>query len=318
MPLPLFGVPTRTSQPSDAAAVICGNASVEMRSKNDSRDGTVDSPASKDVARQQLDLTRRMTEIWLGWYLREMSVGVANELSQPLAAISGYAVAGGRLLDTSSEDTLSTSSEDAGVVRDALRGISAQALRAGEFIHRLRRLAPPPQPRTALTDVNELVRGIWLLVLGDAAVDKVALKFDAGATLPLVQADAAQIQAVLLNLVRNAIETVAAQLGSRREVTVRTRRTKEGEIEVSVSDSGPGVDLSIADRLFEPFCTTRSDGAGLTLAASRSIIRAHGGTLSYRRKRPRGACFLVRLPGRPQGHDDQPTSTTDHVHRRRR
>jgi len=96
--------------------------------------------------------------------------------------------------------------------------------------------------------------------------------------------------------VRNALEALALAQLDAREIVVRTRRSPAGEVEIAVCDNGPGVDSQIADRMFDPFCTTKADGTGLGLAISRTIVRAHGGSLEYFPHVPAGACFAIRLP----------------------
>jgi two-component system sensor kinase FixL len=114
--------------------------------------------------------------------------------------------------------------------------------------------------------------------------------------LPRLEVHRTQIQHVILNLVRNAIESLAETPDKPREIVVRTSRTHDGEVEVCVCDSGPGVSSSVAPRLFDPFCTSKPASTGLGLAISRSIIAEHGGTLDYRPNVPVGACFTLRLP----------------------
>jgi C4-dicarboxylate-specific signal transduction histidine kinase len=105
-----------------------------------------------------------------------------------------------------------------------------------------------------------------------------------------------QIQQVLFNLIHNAVEAFADSKEARRQVIVRTKRATPDKIEISVADNGPGIDPAVSGRIFEPFCTTKPEGAGLGLAVSRSIIQAHGGKLEHRRNHPAGACFFFLLP----------------------
>jgi signal transduction histidine kinase len=115
-------------------------------------------------------------------------------------------------------------------------------------------------------------------------------------SLPLVAIDSIQIQQVLLNLVRNAVQALETSASADREVTISTAVNSANEVEVRVRDNGPGLDQRILDRLFLPFATTKSDGTGLGLAISRSIIESHKGTLDYEANIPHGACFVFRLP----------------------
>ena len=228
----------------------------------------------------------RLTHVARLSTMGEMTTGLAHEINQPLTAITMYAQAAERLA--------SQSSPDIGELVGALRQISAQALRAGEIIKRLRDLVRNRQTREELLDLNAVVRELAVLVESDARVHNVQLVIDLTATLPPVLGDTIQLQQVMLNLVRNAIEAVQGP-DCERLVTLRTERTGAG-VEMSVSDLGPGLDPAIRDRLFEAFATTKPAGTGLGLAISRSIVEAHGGLLAWRANQPSGSCFHFNLP----------------------
>jgi two-component system sensor kinase FixL len=218
----------------------------------------------------------------------EMSDGIAHELNQPLCAVANYAQACNRLLGLPDPDIQE--------VRDTLQEITAQALRAGEVIRRLRSLARPQHPCRELADINPLVAELTDLIQSDAKHHQVRYRFEPGLDLPRVWIDRPQIQQLVLNLVRNSIEALAEMPPERREVLVRSARTATGDAEISVSDFGPGVSEGIAPHLFSPFCTTKPAGTGLGLAMSRTIARANSGTLDYRPNVPSGARFTLALP----------------------
>jgi two-component system, LuxR family, sensor kinase FixL len=218
----------------------------------------------------------------------EMSDGIAHELNQPLCAMANYAQACVRLLRMPDVDM--------DEIYGSLQEITTQALRAGEVIQKLRSLARPRQACRELTDINSLIVELSDLIQSDAKYHQVRYRFDPSASLPQVWVDRPQIQQLLLNLVRNAIEALTEMPSETREVVVRTSRTEAGDLEVRVSDCGPGVSPGIAPHLFTPFCTTKSAGTGLGLAMSRSIARAHSGNLDYRPNLPIGACFTLTLP----------------------
>jgi two-component system sensor kinase FixL len=218
----------------------------------------------------------------------EMSSGIAHELNQPLAAIANYAQACDRLLGRPDADL--------DEVRGAQKEIAAQAVRAGDIIRRLRSLARQQDGRREPTEINLLITELTDLVRSDAQAHHVQYRLELGDGLPRPEVHRTQIQHVIFNLVRNAIESLAGTPDKPREIVVRTCRTRDGEVEVSVCDSGPGVSSSVAPRLFDPFCTSKPAGTGLGLAISRTIIGEHGGTLDYRPNVPVGACFTLRLP----------------------
>jgi C4-dicarboxylate-specific signal transduction histidine kinase len=218
----------------------------------------------------------------------EMAAGIAHELNQPLTAIASYAQACDWLLARGSTDTAE--------IRDALQQITAQGLRAGEIIRRLRNLVRTPDTLRVETDVNELIEELKGLALTDARAHNVRLTLELAPALAAVVANRVEIQQVVLNLVRNAIEALEGVPPERRDIVLRTAPGPDSNVELAVIDSGPGVDAAIVDRLFSPFVTTKPAGAGLGLAISRSIVEAHKGTLRYRPAGASGACFVLRLP----------------------
>jgi two-component system, LuxR family, sensor kinase FixL len=217
----------------------------------------------------------------------EMAAGIAHELNQPLTAIANYARACDRLLDRADSDR-----ED---VRKALREIAARALRAGEVLQRLRSLAQSHSMKQEPADINTAIAEIRDLILADARVHGAQVRFELGANLPRVLIDPAQMQHVILNLARNALEALDSEEPSRRELCVRTEATRDTDVEIAVCDTGPGLPAEAVGKLFDPFFSTKSSGTGLGLAISNTVVRAHGGLLCYRANAPRGACFYFRL-----------------------
>jgi len=244
------------------------------------------------LKRQGEEQARRLQEsLWRVSRLAtvgEMTSGIAHELNQPLAAIANYAQACDRLLGRPDADL-----EE---VHGALKEIAAQAVRAGDSIRRLRSLVRPHVGRREPTDINVLITELTDLVRSEAQAHHVQYRLELSDGLPRLEVHRTQIQYVILNLVHNAIESLTEIPDKPRELIVRTSWTRDGEVEVSVCDSGPGVSSSVAPRLFDPFCTSKPAGTGLGLATSRSIIGGHGGTLDYRPNVPVGACFTLRLP----------------------
>jgi two-component system sensor kinase FixL len=237
-------------------------------------------------------LQERLTHVSRLATVGEMSAGIAHELNQPLAAVANYAQACDRLLALPDPDIPE--------IRDALQQITAQAVRAGDIIRRLRALARNEQVRPEPTDINKLVSELSDLIQLAAKRYVVQYKLDLGANLPEVDVDRAQIQQVVLNLVHNALEALGDSARTPRQLTVQTQRMPDEMVEIKVSDNGPGISQAIAPRLFEPFRTTKAHGTGLGLAISRTIIKSHRGTLEYRPNEPAGACFSVRLPLKEQ------------------
>jgi two-component system sensor kinase FixL len=218
----------------------------------------------------------------------EMATGVAHELNQPLTAIANYAHACDRLL--------ASSRADPDELREALRQIAVQTTRAADIIRRLRALARSQQSERVPAGVNKLITELQDLLLTDARVHDVQLTFDLAERLPEVLVDAAQIQQLTLNFVRNSVEALEALPSGGREVVIRTSLLPVGDVELAVIDTGPGVLPEVAKQVFDPFFSTKENGTGLGLAISHTIARDHGGSVGYRANAPSGACFYLLLP----------------------
>ena len=265
--------------------MVVNDASGQITSVLCSGDDVTDSRRAEAEAREARE---RMMHVSRLATMGEMATGISHELNQPLAAIAGFADAARRFLHTGPTGLHE--------VQEALVQISGQALRAGEIIRRLRELVRNRETRHETTDINELVEELNLLARADARASDVRITLLPGSGLPLLSLNRIQIQQVLLNLVRNAIEALASLPPERREIRISTSISDTGEIEVCVADRGPGVAPEMRQRLFTPFATNKTNGTGLGLAISRTIIQAHKGTLTYRDERPSGACFIIRLP----------------------
>lgn len=241
--------------------------------------------AAEDEVRQSQD---KLTHFARLSTMGEMATGLAHEINQPLTAIATYAQAALRFLAAGNADPAD--------LHEALTQITQQSLRAGEVIRRLRTFVKNRETRAESIDMNRLVMEVHVLAETDARVNDLRLALDlAPSPLPSVEADPVQIQQVLLNLVRNAIDATMECPEAPREVVVRTRQHGD-EIEVSVIDHARGIPADVAAQLFNPFFTTKPSGTGLGLAISRSIIRAHQGRLGHRPSDGAGTTFYFTLP----------------------
>jgi two-component system sensor kinase FixL len=213
----------------------------------------------------------------------QMASTLAHELNQPLTAVSNYLQATRRLLAAGTLDRLDE------IIEKAV----AQAARAGQVIRRLRDFVARGETERRAENVNKVVEEATALALVGAKHYAVHVTLDFDDELPLVLIDKVQVQQVVLNLVRNAVE--AMENASVRELVVTTRALP-ALAEVIIADSGPGIAADIAERLFRPFVTTKQSGMGLGLSICREIIEAHGGQLTLERGTPRGATFRFTLP----------------------
>jgi len=179
---------------------------------------------------------------------------------------------------------------------ELLADIVADGRRAGEVIQGIRNMVRKGEARRSLIPIRDTIRQLIRIVHAYAIrrEAKVTAKVDPDAGQ--VWGDPVQLLQVLLNLALNAIEAMSAVRLDARRLFIRAGRDGNGDILVSVRDSGPGFPSGIAEQLFEPFFSTKADGTGMGLAISRSIIEAHGGTLSGENCDGGGACFTVRLP----------------------
>jgi len=224
--------------------------------------------------------------------LGEMAAGIAHELNQPLAAIANYTQACQRLV--------AAGDMDAEELDQVLGRVTAQARRAGDVIQRLRAFVRRHTPDRRHRDARELIHEILPLVEMDCRSHEVDLQLELQQDLPRVQVDGIQLQQVLLNLTRNAVEAMNACAPEARRMLIRTRELNEDEVELAVQDTGPGVPDPLLEQLFEPFFTTKAEGMGLGLSLSRSIIEAHGGTLRYDSGPDGGSIFRIKLPTAPE------------------
>lgn len=218
----------------------------------------------------------------------ELAASLAHELNQPLSAILSNSQAALRFMDQETPD-----GEE---VRDALGDIVDDARRAGEVIHRIRKLLRKDEMEREAVDINGVVEDVVCLLHSDTVARDIAVTLELEDGLPPVLGDAAQLQQVTLNLMMNACQAMSGQAASDRTLVVHTTIEGADTVAVAVEDNGPGVDPAIADQIFEPFVTSRSDGMGMGLSICRSIVEAHGGRLAVTPNLERGCTFRYALP----------------------
>lgn len=217
----------------------------------------------------------------------EMASTLAHELNQPLSAIANYVHGCARLLQNSETE------RDA-QLRDALREAGEQSVRAGQIIRHLREFVTKGETEKSAHNLRQLVEEAGALALVGSREKGVRSVFDFPAGGDLVMVDRIQIQQVLTNLMRNAVE--AMKDASRKELRVGIKPLQGGDIAVVVEDSGPGIPEEIADQLFKPFTSTKAGGMGIGLSISKRIVEAHGGEMTAARSDLGGARFTFTLP----------------------
>ena len=218
----------------------------------------------------------------------EMAAGIAHELNQPLTAISNYAQACQRLIH---DDAITADDLD-----EIMAKINVQARRASQVISGLRSFVKRRQVTRRPTDIHRLLSEVVMMAELDTNANGIPLNLDIARSLPQVQADPVQLQQVLLNLIRNAIDAMIACEDRGAGIRISARTVKDDDVVISVEDHGPGVSDGIGARLFDPFFTTKKDGLGIGLSFSKSIVEDHGGDLAFGPGRSGGAIFSVTLP----------------------
>jgi len=215
----------------------------------------------------------------------QMATSLAHELNQPLAALTSYMGALQRLAHGAAPDPqrIQTIAEKA----------SEQTRRAGEIVRRLRQFVSKGDTDRQRADLNQVVREALALGLVGVQQHGVTTRLQLADGMPPVLIDRIQIQQVLLNLVRNAIEAMAH--GARRELVIETSRADDTAV-IRVADTGPGIAPDIMARLFEPFTTSKPTGMGVGLSICREIVEAHGGRIAAAPNPPAGTVFVVTLP----------------------
>jgi two-component system sensor kinase FixL len=218
--------------------------------------------------------------------LGEMVSTLAHELNQPLTAIANYLRGSRRLLADSHDPAVDTA-------RDAIEKASDQALRAGQIIRRMRDFVSRGETERRIEHLAKLVEEASALALVGAKEHGVRVSFRLDPRADLVLADRVQIQQVLLNLMRNAIDAMLES--QHRELIVTTAALDDTVVEVSIADTGSGIAPEIADQLFQPFVTTKHQGMGVGLSISRTIIEAHGGSIRAEPNPGGGTIFRFTL-----------------------
>jgi len=216
----------------------------------------------------------------------EMASTLAHELNQPLSAIANYLKGVRRLLERQG-------GAQSGVISDAVDKAAQQALRAGDIVRRLRDFVARGESERRVESLAKLVEEASALALVGAKEQGVRVRTQYDLDVDLVFADKVQVQQVLLNLMRNAIEAMA---GSPRRDLILSTAAADGMALIAVADTGPGIDAEIAEQLFQPFVTSKPHGMGVGLSISRTIVEAHGGRIWTEPNPDGGTIFSFTLP----------------------
>jgi PAS domain S-box-containing protein len=218
----------------------------------------------------------------------EMAGALAHELSQPLTAIAAFARGCLRLL--------AGPGPEPETLYEGVSEVVQQAERAGDVLGRLREFMRGGASQRASVEIGPLVDAAVGLASAEAVQNKIEIEVRVDPGLPAVLADPVQIEQVLLNLLRNAIDAIAIAGGRARLIVLKAHCEGFHTVQISVADSGPGVVHEVATSLFQPFVTTKPEGMGMGLSISRSIVESHGGRLRMVQSVGSGATFVFDLP----------------------
>jgi C4-dicarboxylate-specific signal transduction histidine kinase len=238
----------------------------------------------EEIARGQLKLAH-MSRVST---MAELSTSLAHELNQPLSAILSNAQAGLRFMKGGEPDL--------NELAEILADIVADDKRAGGIIQKLRAFLRNTPPELEMLDANIVVRDVLNILNSEVLIHGITITTDLAAQIPCVRADRVQLQQVLINLIVNAEQAMTGQEADDRTLHIKTCFA-DGNVVVSLQDTGPGVPEEALERIFDPFYSTRKAGMGMGLAISRSIITANGGQMWAENIFNEGARFCVMLLG---------------------
>ena len=240
--------------------------------------------AEEDAQRYQRDMAHVMRLSTMG----EMATGMAHELNQPLTALVSYCGTAASLVNS-----LSSPPQQLGEI---LELATEQAHRAGDIIKHLREFVSKNERGMETLDLDQVIRSVINFLRWEVQESGVRIDLRLDGHTHKVTVDKIQIEQVLINLVRNSLEAFAHAEIAEGQVVIQTRLLPTDMIEVSVSDNGPGIDATMADKVFVQFQTSKETGMGIGLSLSRTIIEAHGGKLWVDKDHLNGALFGFELP----------------------
>jgi signal transduction histidine kinase len=219
--------------------------------------------------------------------MSELVASLSHEINQPLGAILSNLGGVARLLTQGNPQPA--------IALEAVNSAIEDTKRTGEIVRRIRSMFKNQVEHKTTIGIGALIGEVVKLTAGEAAVRKISVQVEVSPSGQRVIGDTIQLQQCLLNLVMNAFDAIDTK-SDRRGVTVKVAPEKTGWVGVSVCDSGGGIDPSVANRLFEPFVTTKSEGMGLGLLVTRSIVESHGGRIWVAANPDRGTTFTFTLP----------------------
>jgi PAS domain S-box-containing protein len=240
----------------------------------------------KQKAKEHLDQLAHVTRLGL---MGEMASGIAHEVNQPLTAIATYAQVSLNLIKKENPDLIK--------LAEVIVKTQEQALRAGQIIHRMKAFCKSKSPQRSASDINELINECVNLCADALKQNRIKLTLELAGNLPLIDVEHIQIEQVLINLIRNGIDaTLSGTEIKQGEIIIRSNLILNNSVQVCVKDNGMGISEVQRVKMLMPFYTTKSDGMGMGLSISRSLIEAHGGILNFNSQLGKGSTFYFTLP----------------------
>jgi PAS domain S-box-containing protein len=240
----------------------------------------------EQLDKEHLNQLAHVTRLGL---MGEMASGIAHEVNQPLAAISSYTQVSLNLIKAPHPDLPK--------ITEIVIKTQQQALRAGQIIHRMREFVKSHTKQRSAMDINVLIHEAVSLCIAEVKEHNIKLTLELESNLPILYVDQIQIEQVIINLIRNSIDALHNKpLDQQRQLTLQSFTTLENTIQVSIKDNGVGLDDEQQQKIVMPFYTTKSDGMGMGLSISRSLIEAHQGRLLFNSKLGKGSTFYFTLP----------------------
>lgn len=258
----------------------------ELRTSNEELRRSIEEhrKAQEALMRTQAELAHLSRVFTMG----ELTTSIAHEVNQPLTAVvtQGHACV----------EWLSANPPELAEARESAKRIIQDGTRAGRILGHIRSLVKKDVPARELLDINEVIQELTVFLRGETLNQGIALRTDLAADLPRARGDRVQLQQVVLNLIMNGMEAMRGMNGAAREIWIRTSRDEAAGVKVVVEDCGVGLSAEIADKIFQPFFTTKEQGIGMGLSISRTIVESHAGRLWATPGTERGAIFQFTIP----------------------
>jgi C4-dicarboxylate-specific signal transduction histidine kinase len=276
-----------------ACALVASWVSSAKKKNEEALKGALDqlevrvSERTAELMKTQTELAHLSQVLSMG----ELAASIAHEINQPLTAVVTHGHA--------CTEWLSANPPNLEKAQQTVQRIIQDGTRAGAVLSRIRALFKKEPPAKDWLDINEVIHELTTFLRDDAMRRRIAIRADLVPSLPKVKADRVQLQQVVLNLMMNGMDSMAEATGRAKELLI-SARGDESEILVRVEDSGMGLDTDAADKIFNPFFTTKAHGIGMGLSISRSIIESHEGRLWASPRPSGGAVFQFTLPVRPR------------------